>query len=128
MAMNFGASDLVQVGAAAYMYPADYRRRLADGNSPMQATAGSWGNAFTTAALSLPTSLILPLLPTAVKGLINAGIKSGIETRKKAMPFSQRYEHSDMAGQMQGYALSRMGEMTGFGNEASQMFGRYGRG
>lgn len=118
----------LQIGMAAVGYPQDYRRRRAEGQGGAQALAGAAGSAFATAALSIPTSLILPLLPAAVVGLYNAAQNSGIQARRIAQPFSTRYEHSDMAGQMQQYALSRMGQMGGFGSEATNYFGRYGRG
>ena len=122
------SADAIQVGLSAFMAPADYRRRISEGQGSGLAMAGATNSAAQTVFLSIPTSLILPLIPAAARGLITfAGIQNNL-TRQRATPFSHRYEASAMASQMQQYSLGRMSEMQGLGNEAKNYNGRYNRG
>lgn len=124
-------SDALQIGLSALTVPGDYRKRTDGGASASSAMLGAAASGAQMALLSVPSTIalsILPLLPVAARGLISFGMTQSRLIRQRATPFSHRLEASQMAAQQQGYALSRMGEMSGLGNEAPHYAGRYGRG
>jgi len=125
--LAFQFNDAFQVGAAGYMASGDYRRKTAEGGNPLQAGASAAGSGI-LALVSVPTAFALPLIPAAGRALLAYGYGESGRIRQRATPFSRRYEGSEMAGQMQSYAMGQMGQMSGAGNEAQAYMGRYGRG
>ena len=124
--MALGA-DAIQIAMAGSTAPADYRKRVSEGQSTGMAIAGAAATGAQTAFLSIPSALVLPLIPVAARALCAWGYKQSNIVRQRATPFSHRFEASQMAMQMQQYSLGRMAEMQGLGNEAANYNGRYGR-
>ena len=124
---GISGGGILNAAFAVTQVPAEYRTRRIEGQGIFEAAGKSTNNAFWWASLSLYGALALPEVAKIPGALYNNFTGVSYQTRRASQPFSQSVRHSQMASNMQGYAMSRMNDMEGFGNEASMMYGRFGR-
>jgi hypothetical protein len=116
-----------QVGFASVAAPGQFKAYREEGDSRGLSTAKAGASFFASSFLSIPGNIAVGLGIMAINPIRKGYQGFNSKVRTMNVPFSQRFEHNEMASRLQSYGLSRISEMSGMGNEAAQMYGRYGR-
>ncbi len=123
--------DLIGTGAQVFVsgsqVPKDFARHRLEGDSPGFAGFKTGSSFFANSLLSIPGAVTVGIGVAALSPIARGIGGYNAKVSRMGVPFSQRFEHNEMTSRLQSYGLSRIGAMGGLGNEASAMYGRYGR-
>jgi hypothetical protein len=120
-----------QSGLALTQSSTDYKQHRDAGDTPASAGFKAGSSFLANSTLSVPGAIAVGLgagvANLAVRGIANGIIGRNNRIHSMAIPFSQQFHHNEMTMHLQSYGLSQMGASGALGNEASMMYGRYGR-
>jgi hypothetical protein len=128
---------MLTAGMMAYFIHSGAKRRVQEGQSPLAATAveSFWTlptflfrGGFASQMVKGGLWMSIPSLVKAGAGAYNYFASNYNSVRQRAIPFSQRFEHSDTSYALQQRGLQLMGASnSGLGSEAYLMHCRYNR-
>ena len=124
----FSAFDVgLQGFVSAVALPGNYTRNKERGQAPAVAALDAAWDAATVTALN-PATYMVAIASRGLAGAAYRGFRNAnINIRQARTPFSHSFQHSATTSRLQAFGLERMGAMSGMGNEANAMYGRYGR-
>ena len=124
----FSVADVGLQGViSAVTLPGNFHRNVERGQAPVLAAADALWDGATITVLNPATYAVA----TMTRGLGQAAYRgfrnSTVNARQARTPFSHTFQHTETTARLQAYGLERMGAMRGMGNEAANLYGRYGR-